>query len=107
MFRTFVVVALAGAPVWASPTVAQQTRPSTLAIDSVRMLLDLSVLAHDSMEGRAAGTLGSLRARHFLQDALAETGALPAGGRYGHAFSWPGGTAKDRECSQTESGNRP
>jgi Zn-dependent M28 family amino/carboxypeptidase len=65
------------------------------AIDSAGMLRDLSVLAHDSMQGRAAGTLGGLRSRHFLERALAETGARPAGDRYGHAFDWPGGTGEN------------
>ncbi len=59
--------------------------------DSARLLRDLSVLAHDSMEGRAPGTRGSLRARAFLRDALAGTGALPVGAAYDRPFSWNAG----------------
>jgi Zn-dependent M28 family amino/carboxypeptidase len=105
MFRNLVMVwlACAAAIAIAAPPAASQSAPTAagavpaaaLPLDSARMLRDLSVLAHDSMEGRASGTLGSLRARHFLERALEETGASPAGERYGHAFSWPGGTAEN------------
>ena len=55
------------------------------------------MLAHDSMEGRAAGTLGSLRARHFLERRLAEVGVEPVDpdSGYGRAFSWPRGTGEN------------
>jgi len=42
-------------------------------IDSVRLLTHLSVLSHDSMQGRATGTEGSARARSYL---IAELGQL-------------------------------
>lgn len=64
------------------------------ALDSTQLLRDLSVLAHDSLEGRATGTVGSLKARHFLERRMEQTGLLPAGSDpgYGQAFSWPRGT---------------
>jgi outer membrane receptor protein involved in Fe transport len=40
--------------------------PAPVAVDSARMLRDLGILAHDSMEGRATGTPGSVRAREFV-----------------------------------------
>jgi len=92
MRRPLLLVTLA-LSITAVPVLAQTRVPTPL--DSARMLRDLSVLAHDSMEGREAGSLGNLKARHFLERALAETGALPAGGRYGHAFAWPGGTGEN------------
>ena len=55
-------------------------------IDSVRLLVALSVLAHDSMEGRAAGSEGAARARRFLVDELGEIGVTPLGDAYEHAF---------------------
>jgi Zn-dependent M28 family amino/carboxypeptidase len=61
-------------------------------VSADRLLADMAVLAHDSMEGRAAGSEGSRRARAFLARALAETGALPLGGAYEHPFDWPGGS---------------
>jgi len=61
-------------------------------LDSLRMLTDLSVLAHDSMAGRGVGTLGGLRARAFLERAMAGTGARPPGDGYTQAFNWPRGT---------------
>lgn len=78
----------------AQATAGGATR-AAFALDSARMLRDLSVLAHDSMQGRAAGTLGGLKARRFLERTLAETGARPLGGRYAHAFAWPGGTGEN------------
>jgi hypothetical protein len=54
--------------------------PAPVAVDSARMLRDLGILAHDSMEGRATGTPGSARARAFLERAYAERGLQPPGG---------------------------
>lgn len=82
------VLAVAVAMLAATAGVEAQSGP---APDSARLLRDLSVLAHDSMEGRAPGTPGGLRARAFLQDALAGTGAAPVGGAYGHPFRWDAG----------------
>jgi Zn-dependent M28 family amino/carboxypeptidase len=61
--------------------------------DSVRLLHDLSVLAHDSMEGRAPGTVGSARARAFLSRELARAGVEPVGEAFERPFTWGGGGA--------------
>lgn len=58
--------------------------PPATAIDSARLLRDLHVLAHDSMEGRAVGTAGNARARAFLERRFAGIGLEPAG-REGYA----------------------
>jgi Zn-dependent M28 family amino/carboxypeptidase len=68
---------------------SSQTPP---ALDSARLLSDVAVLAHDSMQGRAPGTGGSLRARAFLERALRETGARPLGGGFTRPFEWPRGS---------------
>jgi hypothetical protein len=47
------------------------------AIDSVALMKDLSVLAHDSMEGRATGTPGGYRARAFIERSFRERGLQP------------------------------
>src|SRR5690242_12223293 len=69
-FRALAVLGLAVAP----PRLAAQPLP-----------------AHDSMQGRAPGTEGSLKSRAFLERALAETGARPAFPGYRQAFAWDGG----------------
>lgn len=51
-----------------------------VAIDSVRLLRDIGVLAHDSMEGRRVGTPGSARAQIFLDAAFRARGLQAAGG---------------------------
>ncbi|MGE0158089.1 MAG: M20/M25/M40 family metallo-hydrolase [Gemmatimonadales bacterium] len=61
-------------------------------LDSARLLSDLSVLAHDSMEGRAAGTAGGQRARAFLSRALGEAGARPFAGGFEQPFAWTRGS---------------
>lgn len=62
------------------------------AIDSVRLLHDIGVLAHDSMEGRMVGTAGGARARAFLDRAFRERGLQPAAGNtYLHPFSFTRG----------------
>jgi hypothetical protein len=59
------------------------------AIDSVRLLNTLSVLAHDSMEGRRAGTPGGARARTFVLAMLAEAGVRPLGDTFEVPFGLP------------------
>jgi hypothetical protein len=60
---TAVFVLAAGLPACAARVSSQAILP----LDSARLLADLAVLAHDSMEGRATGTPGNLRARTFLE----------------------------------------
>ena len=61
------------------------------AVDAARLLSDMAVLAHDSMQGRAAGTEGRRRARAFLARVLAETGVRPLGASLEHPFAWERG----------------
>jgi hypothetical protein len=51
---------------------------SVPALDSARLLGDLSILSADSMEGRRVGTPGGARARTFLLHELARIGLQPA-----------------------------
>ena len=64
-------------------------------VDANRLLADVGVLAHDSMQGRAAGTEGNERARAFLARALGATGARPVvetGRGFEHPFEWVRGS---------------
>jgi hypothetical protein len=56
------------------PRAAPQQFP---ALDSARLLADLSALAADSMEGRRFGTPGGARARAFLLRAITRIGLAP------------------------------
>jgi hypothetical protein len=56
--------------------------PLSDRIDGDQLLHDLSVLAHDSMEGRRTGSPGNERARRFILDRLDEMNLpAPSGGR--------------------------
>jgi hypothetical protein len=82
----------AGLVACAPPASVRASAQEPPQVDSLGLLSDLAVLAHDSMEGRGAGTAGNLRARRFLERRLEEVGALPAGDGYGQDFAWPRGT---------------
>ena len=71
---------------------AEQIAPD---VDSAGLLRDLSILAADSMEGRAPGTVGSRRARSFLVRSLEAIGVEPLGVGYRHPFTWPGGAGEN------------
>lgn len=68
--------------------------PSTPASvpDSVRIMRDLSILAHDSMEGRAPGTPGSLKTIAYLAAELERAGVVALGDGFEHPFAWEGGS---------------
>ncbi len=66
-------------PLLGAPLRAQQ-------LDVARILRDVSVLAHDSMEGRAAATGGGERARRALVGMLERAGLEPVGPSYEHPF---------------------
>jgi hypothetical protein len=74
---------------WSAPPVLGQSVPQ---LDTARMLRDLSVLAHDSMAGRASGAPGAQRAQAFLVAALEDAGVPPAYERMLQSFEWPRGT---------------
>jgi hypothetical protein len=59
---------------------------AVVRIDRADLLRDLSVLAHDSMEGRLAGTPGAARARRFLLAAFPESGVAPLNGTHVQTF---------------------
>ena len=60
--------------------------PQLPALDSARLMADLSALAADSMEGRRLGTPGGARARAFLVRAFAEIGLAPPRGGFSAGF---------------------
>ena len=81
--KTSLVVAVVAAATLTTEAAAQNFgTPASLD----RLLQDLSVLAHDSMEGRAPGTPGSTRARTFLIESLKSIGAAPIGESYEPRF---------------------
>lgn len=57
-------------------------------IDGERLLRDLSILAHDSMEGRRTGTPGSERTRAFLLESFPATGLQPLDGEWTQEFTF-------------------
>jgi Zn-dependent M28 family amino/carboxypeptidase len=75
----------------ARPTLGQ----SVPQLDDARMLRDMSVLAHDSMAGRATGSPGAQRARAFLVAALEDAGIAPAYERMLRSFEWQRGTGEN------------
>jgi Zn-dependent M28 family amino/carboxypeptidase len=92
-WRNVLIAVLAvTAGVACAPTVDVET-PVPVAIDSARLVRDISVLAHDSMEGRRVGTPGSARARTFLDTSFRERGlqAVPDADTYLHPFTFTRG----------------
>jgi Zn-dependent M28 family amino/carboxypeptidase len=81
-------VVVAGCAPRATVLTATAQHVPTAAVDSVRLMRDLSVLAHDSMEGRATGTPGSARARAFIERSFAERGLQPFGAAYLQPFTF-------------------
>jgi Zn-dependent M28 family amino/carboxypeptidase len=63
----------------AAPAVEMPPPGAPVAIDSARLLRDIGILAHDSMEGRLVGTPGSARARAFIDRSFRERGLLAVG----------------------------
>lgn len=57
------------------------------ALDSARLMADLSTLAADSMEGRRFGTPGGARARAFLLSAVTRIGLAPVRGGFAMPFT--------------------
>jgi Zn-dependent M28 family amino/carboxypeptidase len=69
-----------------APQVAATERG--VVIDSAQLIRDISVLAHDSMEGRLVGTAGSARAQRYLVRRFSEIGLEPIGSEFTHAFTF-------------------
>jgi Zn-dependent M28 family amino/carboxypeptidase len=57
------------------------------ALDSARLMADISALAADSMEGRRIGTSGGARARAFLLRAFDRIGLAPARNGFSSPFT--------------------
>ncbi|MHB1313451.1 MAG: M28 family peptidase [Gemmatimonadaceae bacterium] len=74
LLRALAPLALAVRLLGAQPTPAADSVP---ALDSLRMLRMVAVLAADSMEGRKAGTRGGERARNVLLGEFARIGLQP------------------------------
>jgi len=81
--RTALVVLAAALPA----CTARVSSQAILPVDSARLLADVAVLAHDSMEGRETGTPGSARTQTFLTSALREAGARPFGSGLAQPFA--------------------
>ncbi len=77
------------APAASRSTSGAEQAPATNAavlsagpIDAQRLMARLHALAHDSMEGRGAGTPGGLRGRNYIEAQLRAIGVSPAGATY-------------------------
>lgn len=70
-------------------------RAALPAIDSARMVTNLSRLAHDSMAGRGAMTPENVKARSWLAAELRRTGLSPVGQDFVQPFVMPGRTPGD------------
>ena len=77
--KTMLIALVVAATACASGTGSgtQQTGAQAAAPDSARLMRTLSVLVHDSMEGRRVGTPGGERARAFLVKEFERRGIKP------------------------------
>lgn len=83
------VVTMLALAACAAPPQAESPGPgAATAVDSATLMRDISVLAHDSMEGRLVGTPGGERARRFLLGRVAGIGLQQFGGTYEHPFTF-------------------
>ncbi len=66
------------------------------AIDSIRLIADLSALSADSMDGRKMGSAGNIRARAYILRQFQVAGLAPFAQRYTYPFTAlrPGGTTQ-------------
>jgi hypothetical protein len=75
------LVALAACGKGTSTTPATQPAPTSAipAVSAASLKADLTAYAHDSMEGREAGTIGNVRATTFIAAQVKKLGLQPAG----------------------------
>ncbi len=66
-----------------------QSRRPFPALDSARLMADLTRLSHDSMAGRATGTPENAKARAWLVSEVRRMGLQPVNGSYEYAFTAP------------------
>lgn len=76
MRRRFLALALVGV----APFTAVSAQRAPISPD--RLMPRLQALAHDSMEGRGAGTPGGVRGRAYLESELRAMGVMPVGDAY-------------------------
>lgn len=62
--------------------------PEAAMIDRQQLLDDLRILSADDMQGRAAGTEGSARARAYIIDRMQAIGIQPVNGEWEHGFEY-------------------
>lgn len=79
-----------------TPQTTTLAAPHVASIDSTRLIRDISILAHDSMEGRLVGSPGGARARAFLLDRYREIGLQAFGGEFTQPFEF---TRQDRQIT--------
>src|SRR5688572_1227637 len=72
------------------PQIRPAVAPASSLFDATATLRDLEILSADDMEGRAAGTAGSAKARDYIVRRFAESGVKPFAGSYLQSF--PGGS---------------
>lgn len=72
-----------GAPVAAPPPKGA----GYVAIDSVKLMADLSAISADSMDGRRTGTAGNIRARAYILGQFRAAGLSPFTQRFAFQFS--------------------
>jgi hypothetical protein len=94
MFRTpsFLVgcLAVAGTAAFAQPRDGgTRTAVALPQLDSARLIADVSRLSHDSLAGRAVGTVESGRARAWLVSEFKRIGLAPVGSGFEHPFAMP------------------
>lgn len=88
-----VVLALAGCATNAAPSAAAAGTAD--AAGTARIMARLSALSADSMEGRRAGTAGSVRARRWIVGELTAMGAKPVGQTFEQAVKLPARAGSD------------
>jgi Zn-dependent M28 family amino/carboxypeptidase len=76
------VLAVIGNPVARLHAQAAAATPAARPIAPDRLMPRLHALAHDSMEGRGAGTPGGVRGRAYIEAELRAMGVAPAGDAY-------------------------
>jgi Zn-dependent M28 family amino/carboxypeptidase len=72
-----------------SSTATAQSSRGFPALDSARLMADLTRLSHDSMAGRATGTPENAKARAWLIAEMQRHGLQPVNGSFEHPFSMP------------------
>ncbi|MDA0328065.1 MAG: M28 family peptidase [Gemmatimonadetes bacterium] len=91
--KTVLTAALAVAVVAIALTSDSFRSPTpTTSPDSIRVMRDLSILAHDSMGGRAPGTPGSLKTIAYLAAELERAGVVPMRDGFERPFVWERGS---------------